>query len=108
MNKQDLLTLCHYYRGEDKCPFDSEKERVQGLFWMFEEMFVRHTLHDPTFMEGYLKRVDNYKKNHPDVVNDMTSDRWAKGTKAIIMYSEDMLQKWCPDEVDLVFQYGNV
>lgn len=108
MPNQDLLTLCHYYRGEDKSPFDSENERVKGLFWMFEEMFVRHTLHDPTFMEGYLERVDNYMKNHPDVENDLTSDRWAKGTKAIIMYCEDMLQKWCPDEVDLIFQYGNV
>ena len=39
MTKQDLLSLCHYYRGEIKCPFDSETERPQGLFWMFEELF---------------------------------------------------------------------
>ena len=43
MTKQNLLSLCHYYRGEVKCPFDSEKERPQGLFWMFEELFVRHS-----------------------------------------------------------------
>lgn len=41
--KQDLLSLCHYYRGEVKCPFDSETERPQGLFWMLEELFVRHS-----------------------------------------------------------------
>ena len=28
------------------CPFDSKKERPQGLFWMFEEVFVRHSLKD--------------------------------------------------------------
>jgi len=39
MNKQDLLSFCHYYRGELKCPFDSETERTQGLFRMFEELF---------------------------------------------------------------------
>lgn len=27
MTKQALLSLCHYYHGEDKCPFDNEKER---------------------------------------------------------------------------------
>ena len=52
MNHQDLLSLCHYYRGEVKCPFDSETERPQGLFWMIEELFVRHSLNDPTFFEG--------------------------------------------------------
>jgi len=52
MTKQDLLSLCHYYRGEVKCPFDSEKERPQGLFWMFEELFVRHSLNNPTFFVG--------------------------------------------------------
>ena len=50
MTKQDLLSLSHYYRGEVKCPFDSETERPQGLFWMFEELFVRHSLNDPTFL----------------------------------------------------------
>lgn len=50
MSKQDLLSLCHYYRGELKCPFDSETEGPQGLFWMFEELFVRHSLNDPTFL----------------------------------------------------------
>ena len=38
------------YRGELKCPFDSEKERPQGLFWMLEELFVRHSLNDPTLL----------------------------------------------------------
>ena len=59
MPSQNILSLCHYYRGEDKCPFDSEKERVQGLFWMFEEMFVRHTLHDPTLLFDF----SLFKKN---------------------------------------------
>lgn len=65
MNKQSLLSLCHYYRGEVKCPFDSETERTQGLFWMFEELFVRHSLNDPTFFEGYKQDVARYIENHP-------------------------------------------
>ena len=108
MTKQDLLSLCHYYRGEVKCPFDSETERPQGLFWMFEELFVRHSLNDPTFFEGYKEMVARYIENHPGISNDLTNDRFPIGTKAIIMYSEDMLQKWVPYEVDLIFQYGNV
>ena len=108
MNKQSLLSLCHYYRGEVKCPFDSETERSQGLFWMFEELFVRHSLNDPTFFEGYKQEVARYIENHPGISNDLTNDRFPIGTKAIIMYSEQMLQKWCPYDVDLIFQYGNV
>jgi len=108
MNKQSLLSFCHYYRGELKCPFDSENERTQGLFWMFEELFVRHSLNDPTFFEGYKQEVTRYIENHPGISNDLTNDRFPIGTKAIILYSEHMLQKWVPYEVDLIFQYGNV
>lgn len=108
MNKQDLLSICHYYRAEDECPFDSEKERPQGLFWMFEELFVRHSLNDPTFFEGYKQEVARYIENHPGISNDLTNDRFPIGTKAIILYSEHMLQKWVPYEVDLIFQYGDI
>ena len=108
MKKEDLLSFCHYYHGEVKCPFDSENERTQGLFWMFEELFVRHSLNDPTFFEGYKQEVARYIENHPGISNDLTNDRFPIGTKAIILYSEHMLQKWVPYEVDLIFQYGNV
>ncbi len=50
MTKQDLLSLCHYYHGETKYPFDSETERSQGLFWMFKELLVRHSLNNPTLL----------------------------------------------------------
>ena len=61
------------YRGELKCPFDSEKERPQGLFWMFEELFVRHSLNDPTFIEYYKQVVAMYIENHPGISNDLTN-----------------------------------
>ena len=35
-------------------------ERTQGLFWMFEDMFVRHSLNDPTFFEYYKQVVARY------------------------------------------------
>ena len=75
---------------------------------MFEELFVRHSLNDPTFFEGYKQEVARYIENHPGISNDLTNDRFQIGTKAIILYSEHMLQKWVPYEVDLIFQYGNV
>ena len=61
------------YRGELKCPFDSEKERPQGLFWMFEELFVRHSLNDPTFFESYKEIVARYIENHPGISSDLTN-----------------------------------
>ena len=48
------------YRGELNCPFDSENERSQGLFWMFKELLVRHSLNDPTFIEYYKQVVARY------------------------------------------------
>ena len=35
-------------------------ERTQGFFWMFEDMFVRHSLNDPTFFEYYKQVVARY------------------------------------------------
>ena len=60
-------------------------ERSQGLFWMFEDMFVRHSLNDPTFIEYYKQVVAMYIENHPGISNDLTNDRFPIGTKAIIM-----------------------
>ena len=94
MNKQSLLSFCHYYRGEVKCPFDSETERPQGLFWMFEELFVRHSLNDPTFFEGYKQDVARYIENHPGISNDLTNDRFPIGTKAIIMETPSVPLLW--------------
>jgi hypothetical protein len=94
MNKQSLLSFCHYYRGEVKCPFDSETERTQGLFWMFEELFVRHSLNDPTFFEGYKQEVARYVENHPGISNDLTNDRFPIGTKAIIIETPSVPLLW--------------
>lgn len=107
MKKNELLALCRYYREEPRCPFDDETRLASCLFWDFEKMFVQNCLRDQSFLESYLSRVDDYKAAHPRVVNDLTSDRFAKGTKAIILYCEDMLRKWCPARVDLIFKYGN-
>ena len=32
----------------------------------------------------------------------------AEAVKTIILYCEDMLRKWRPYDVDLIFKYGNV
>ena len=40
---------------------------------MFEEMFVRHSLNDPTFFEGYKEMVARYIENHPGISNDLTN-----------------------------------
>jgi len=37
MRREDLLSLCHYYKGEDedKCPFS---DKIQGRLWVAEMM----------------------------------------------------------------------
>lgn len=107
MTQSELLSLCHYYHGEKKCPFDEQTQRPQCLFWSFEEMFVRHTLSNPTFMEAYIAEAQDYICSHPNLQNDLTSSRFPLGTKAIILYCQAMLTKWCPYDVDLIFRYGN-
>ena len=52
---------------QTKYPFDSETERTQGLSWIFEELFVRHSLNNPTFFEYYKQEVARYIENHPGI-----------------------------------------
>lgn len=105
MDKKELLALCRYFRGEDKCPFEDD---ARSVFWLFESMFVENASKDPVFLEGYKNRVTRYIEANPGVLNDLTSDCFAVGTRAIILYCEDMLRKWRPYDVDLIFKYGNV
>ena len=73
-----------------------------------EELFIRHSQNAPPFFEYYKQVVARYIENHPGISSDLTNDRFPIGAKAIIMYSEHMLEKWCPYKVDLIYQYGNV
>ncbi len=70
-------------------------------------MFVRHSLNFPAFFEGYKEMGARYIENHPGISNFLINDRFSIGTKTIIMYREDMLQNWCPYEVNINFQYGS-
>lgn len=40
MNKSDLLTLCHYYKGEENDPF---RDQNKSMLWFYERAWVFDT-----------------------------------------------------------------
>ena len=59
---------------------------------MFEDMFVRHLLNDPTLFEYYKQEVSRYIENHPGISNDFTNDRFPIGTEAIIIETPSVIK----------------
>lgn len=39
--KQELLSFCRYYHGEDECPFDGG---VKPLLWDYERVWLSHAI----------------------------------------------------------------
>lgn len=109
MKREELIKFCLYYKGEESNPVDRiTGDRTRGLFWDIECLFVSNAENNDAFLDGYKALVEDYIKSNPGVENDLTSKNWPIVTKCIILFVEDILVKWVPDEVDLVFKYGNI
>ena len=39
MTREELIKVCKYYKGEEKNPYDWEKQNVAHEFWDYEELF---------------------------------------------------------------------
>ena len=94
-----LLRYCLYYKGEKECPF--EYGSTEGCFWEFERMY----LDNPQIHTDYETHAKRYIETHKTENNFMTS-KAPLYQKGFVLYAEAMLEKWMPDSVNMVFQYG--
>ena len=103
MEQEELLSFCKYYKGEVASPY--ERDSVEGLFWFLEQMYVGNAIDIEEFRLGWIQYAENYIATHPNVCNVLTDNNVSVEAKAIILYIEEMLGKWRPYEVDLIFKY---
>lgn len=71
MTHEELLTLCHFYHGENCCPIEYDG-KIEGKLWLTERNLCEHMLLDYQLQRGETPR------------------------KAFDGYVEAMIGKWCP------------
>ena len=103
MTKNDLLKYCRYYNGEEQSPYEDCSNK--SIFWEAEKTYVHNALRSKNFHSEWVKEAENYIKNSPNEENVLTNENVDINNKAIIIYVEVMLTKWCPHKVDIIFQY---
>lgn len=105
LEKNGRYKFCKYYKGEEKCPY--EYGSPEGVFWEFEKMYWdSRDIHgsymfDHRIWEYYAR---TYMKENKGKKNFMTSDAPIK-QKGFVMFAEEMLEKWMPHKVDMIFKY---
>lgn len=105
LEKNGRYKFCKYYKGEEKCPY--EYCTPEGVFWDFEKMYWKFIPHlnsyefDHRIWEYYAR---DYMKKNKDKKNFMTSDAPIE-QKGFVMFAEEMLRKWIPYDVDMIFKY---
>ena len=102
MKKKDLIQLCRYYKGEEENPFE---QNPKGFFWECERMYIEKALHISTFHTERIKDAKDYIHTHPTEKNALTSSDISIETKGIILYIDEMLGKWMPYNLDMIFDY---
>lgn len=99
MNKENLK-YCLYYKGEENCP-----KKENSTFWGFWEMERMFWNNDSDFREKYEQEVLAYIAENSSLENFLTSDAPLQ-QKAFVLYAEDYLRTWSPNDVNMVFDYG--
>ena len=98
-----IIAYCKYYKGEESCPFDDSSNKP--FFWQCEKMYTQNCSRSADFHQYWIEAVKEYISSHTNEKNVLTSDTISIETKCIILYSEEMLRKWVPYNVDAIFDY---
>ena len=91
-----------YYNGEKDSPFKDDKS---SLFWQLEQQFFDRTHGNPSFIIEYKRDAKHYIKEHPNEHNILTDKSTDIETKAFLIYALNMLEKWCPYDMDVILDY---
>lgn len=105
LEKNGKYKFCKYYKGEEKCPYEYGTPELS--FWHFEEQYWNFISHRNSYEfdhKIFEDRARRYIEENKDKKNFMTSDAPIE-QKGFVMFAEEMLQKWCPYNVDMIFKY---
>ena len=102
---KEYYALYKYFKGEEISPFDSVNERAKDLFWYIESVYYQNSLRNENLQKNLLKDLEDYLKQNPNEKNFLTNITIPKEKRALILYIDLMIGKWCPTEGDLIFEY---
>lgn len=106
LEKNGRYKFCKYYKGEEQCPYEYGTPELS--FWYFEKDYWEtfdDGLYTYRFDHRYFEeRARTYIKENKDKKNFMTSDAPIE-QKGFVMFAEEMLEKWVPYKVDMIFKY---
>jgi len=103
MNKNELLTLCKYYKEDEVCPFlDGEPGYV---FWAIEKKYIDNVTIDEGFHAGIIATLQEYIDKSRNKKNVLTDGAISIDKRAIIFYVDAMISKWMPYDEGTVFLY---
>lgn len=97
-------SLFKYYKGEENCPFDSEKESSKYKFWHGEKQFSK--TQNSIGWENEAKRlIAEFKKNN-QTKNLKHAQQYSFAQFGVILYIETLHSKWDPyDTMEWIFDY---
>lgn len=102
LEKNGKYKFCKYYKEEEKSPY--EYGTPENSFWFFERMYWELECNSPSLHNEFEDEARTYIKENRDKENFMTSDAPIE-QKGFVMFAEEMLRKWMPYEVDMIFKY---
>lgn len=96
-----------YFKGEDKNPFDLDKEKAKARFWHGEKMYFSMVVPDVAKKDGYW--IDEAKRIRPMLHGQakLHAEQLRDDQLAILIFVETLYRKWCPmDEYsDWLYEY---
>lgn len=97
-------SIFKYYKGEESCPFDRDKDTAKYNFWHGEKQFSK--TQDLMNWENNAKRtlLELKEANKTDLLNN--AKKYGLKQFGIILYIEELHRKWNPyDNMEWIFDY---
>ena len=96
MTREELITQCHFYKGEEGNPY----LRTLGnpvYLWEAEKSYVKHGGTLDNELDGYYKRLGG--KDFPDIPRPLLITMFAYWTKGAYDQKKELpgFYEWCED-----------
>lgn len=101
--KEQIKSVLRYYKMEPECPF--EYGTKEHFFWHSEREFLENSTQNEDFYASWVKEAEKYALDNPKEQNPLTDPKTPEATKAVIIYTDAMLDKWMAQHSDWIYEY---
>jgi len=103
MDTTAIKSALKYYRREPNCPY--EYGTKENFFWHSEKEYLTNSESDPEFHSCWVNQAEQYIQKHQEEHNPITDPAVPVEQKAIILFTDAMLEKWRPQDNDWILEY---